>query len=122
MEKKKKEELRAHIKSPAVNKNLNVSHQNRHILDSGGYIEGRSYLFSGIDPDVLIKRHHGTGEIRLDSAGNWINKEFVTLDRDVGVYINPSTGEEGITDTFSIHYSKRGAHIVPARPSKRRQK
>ena len=104
------------IKSDSVDKSLNVVHQNRHIRDSDGYIDGRSYLYDGVDPEALIERYHGTGQVRFSTAGAWINKEFVTLDRAIGVHIDPDTGVSTPTNIFAIHYSKRrGAHIVPAR-------
>jgi len=111
-----KEQVRELICSDAVSKDLNIAHQNRHLRDSGGYIEGRSYLFDDVDPEILIQQYHGTGEIRLSRAGNWICKEFVTLDRNIGIHIGDDANIRTITNSFAIHYSKRGAHIVPSRP------
>ena len=34
-------------------------------------------------------------------------------DRDIGVAIDPETGEETPTSYFSIRYGKRGTHVVP---------
>lgn len=114
-----KEQIREQIRSDAVNKELNTAHQDRHFRDSGGYIEGRSYFYQDVDPATLIEKYHGTGEIRFSRAGNWTNKEFIFMDRDIGVHIDGSAGIESSTNGFSIHYSKRGAHIVPARPRRR---
>ena len=113
--KRKQQEIRDFIKSDSVNKKLNVAHQNRHICDSGGYIEGRSYLYSGVEPETLIEQYHGTGDIRFSAAGNWINKEFIKLDRDIGIHIEQRTGIHSTTNSFGIHYSKSGAHVVPSR-------
>ena len=112
-----KEQIRELIRSDEVNKNLNIAHQNWHIRESGSYRKGRGYLFFDIDEvKLLIEQYHGTGEIRLSKSGKWINKEFITLNKDIGVHIDGSTGVETITNTFAIHYSKqRGAHIVPSR-------
>ena len=114
-----KEKIREQIRSDAVNKELNTTHQDRHFRNSGGFIEGRSYFFEDVDPEALIRQYHGTGEIRLTRAGNWINKEFIFMDRDMGIHIDESTGIETVTNGFSIHYSNRGAHIVPSRPRRR---
>ena len=57
-----KEQIRELIRSDYVNKTLNVSHQNRHFRDSGGYIDGRSYFFDDVDPETLIQQYHGTGD------------------------------------------------------------
>ena len=118
--KRKQQEIRNLIMSAAIIKTLNNAHQNRHIRNSGDYIEGRSYLYDGVNPKALIDKYHGTGQIRSNNDGGWVNKEFISLDENIGVYINKSTGEEMITNSFSIHYCKRGAHIVPSRPSRRR--
>ncbi|WP_256363771.1 polymorphic toxin type 50 domain-containing protein [Geobacillus sp. T6] len=31
----------------------------------------------------------------------------------MGVHVNQTTGEETVTSSFRIHYSKTGIHIVP---------
>ena len=110
------QQIRDDILSDNISKDLNATHQNRHIKDSKDYIEGRS-IFDGTlsDAQELINTHHGTGEIRFSNAGNWIGKEFITLDRDIGTHIDDITKVETITNSFGIHYSKRGAHIVPSR-------
>ena len=110
------QQIRDEILSDRINKGLNETHQNRHIKDSGEYTDGRS-VFDGTleDAQQLINTHHGTGEIRFDRRGNWIGKEFITLDRDVGTHIDDVTSVETVTNSFGIHYSKRGAHIVPSR-------
>ena len=112
------EKIRKYIRSDAVNKNLNIVHQNRHIRESGDYREGRSYLYLTIDEiKILINQYHGTGEIRFSRAGDWIEKEFITLNKSIGVHVDNITGVKTITNSFAIHYSKhRGAHIVPSRP------
>ena len=112
----KKQQIRDEILSDRTNKSLNESHQNWHIKDSGEYKEGRS-IFDGTPEEAqeLISTYHGTGEIRLDRRGNWIGKEFIALDRDIGTHIDDVTKIETVTNSFAIHYSKRGAHIVPSR-------
>ena len=115
MEHQKQDEIRELIRSNKVNKNLNTLHQNRHVPDSGAYIKGRSYLFNEIDPITLIEQYHGTGNIKFSESGNWVNKEFITLDTDIGIHIEQKTGRQTATNSFGIHYSKKGAHIVPSR-------
>ena len=115
MKTKDHEQILTHIRSDAVNKDLNLTHQNRHIPSSGGYIEGRSFIYDDVDPKALIDRYHGTGSIRFSESGKWVNKEFITLDRDIGVQVEQLTGIQTPTNSFSIHYSKKGAHVVPSR-------
>ena len=116
VERQTQDEIREHIRSDAVNKDLNVAHQNRHIRGSENFDPTRSEFFGAADEArKLIQQYHGTGEIRFNQADEWINKEFIVLDRLIGRYSNKITGEDHDTNVFSIHYSKRGAHIVPAR-------
>lgn len=115
-EKKKKAEIRERIRSDEIPKKLNIGNQNKHIVDSKGYQEGRSYIYSDLNTvQDIINQRAGTGEIRLNDSGEWNNKEFITLDHDIGMYINPQSGERYPTNTVSIHYGKKGTHIVPAR-------
>ena len=94
---------------------MNVGNQNKHIRDSKGYIQGRSYIYGDLETaQELIKVYSGKGEIRLYDGKEWNKKEFVYVDYDIGVRVNPNTEEETPTNAFSIHYGKRGRHIVPA--------
>ncbi len=56
------EDIRKLIKSDAITKKVNVQKQNRHILGSPGYIEGRSYIYGDVETaQALVDRYHGTG-------------------------------------------------------------
>ena len=120
---KKKSEIREIIKSDTTPKKLNVGKQNEHIRESKGYKEGKSYIYGDLNTaQELVDKYHGTGDIRLNKKSGkweWNSKEFITLPDDIGVYINNHTGETFPTNTVSIHYSKRGTHIVPARRNDR---
>ena len=109
-------DIREHIKSNAVNKQVNPEKQGRHDLNSKYYIKGRSYLLPGIDAQELVDRHHGTGRPELSKNGEWKNKENVVADKIVGVRVDPNSGQEVDTNKVTIHYSKTGTHIVPAKP------
>jgi len=108
------ETIHERINFGEISKTVNTEKQNRHIRNSGAYLEGRSYLLDGIDPQGLVDRYHGTGEAKFTEAGRWKNKELIDADRIIGISINPATGEETATKRFVIHYSKTGVHIVPA--------
>lgn len=43
-------------------------------------------------------------------------REVVDFQEIIGKYVDPSTGKSYDTTMGTIHYSKEGAHIVPARP------
>ena len=115
-------DIREHIKSDAVNKQVNPEKQGRHDVSSKYYVKGRSYLLPGVDAQQLVDRYHGTGEVRLNRTGDkWINKEFVAADKDIGVNVNPATGIETVTNRFTIHYSNTGTHVVPTERRERAQ-
>ena len=112
-------EIQELIKSDTTLKKLNVGKQNQHIRESKGYKEGKSYIYGDLNTaQKIVDKYHGTGEIRLNKKTGqweWNNKEFITLPEDVGVYINNHTGETFPTNAVSIHYGKKGTHIVLAR-------
>lgn len=108
------ESIKDHIKSDAVSKDINPEKQNRHIRESDGYKEGRSYIFGGIEEaQALVTKYHGTGEPEIDKNGNWSHKEIVEVDFDIGANVRMKTSEEERTNRFKIHYSNTGAHVVP---------
>ena len=111
-------DMREHIKSDAVNKQVNPEKQSKHDKSCKGYIEGRSYLLPGVDAQELVDRYHGTGRPEMSKNGEWKNKENVVADKIVGVRVDPNTGQEVVTNKVTIHYSKTGTHIVPAKPWK----
>ena len=103
------------IKSDAVKKTINPEKQSRHDINSNGYITGRSYLLHGVNAQDLVNKYHGTGWSPLTETGKWKSKETVSIGEIIGVEVDRFTKEETLTDRFTIHYSKTGAHVVPAR-------
>lgn len=102
------------IESGKVSTTINADKQNRHIKDSGGYIEGRSYINGTVeDAQKLVDELSGTGELVFKPNGEWNNKEKVEANKVIGVDVNPSTMKETDTTKATIHYSKTGSHIVP---------
>ena len=118
--KEKVKEIRSLIRSDDTNKAINKGAQNKHIPSSKGYIKGRSYILGDLD-DVqeLVNRYSGTGEIKLTAKGEWANKEFVVADGMIGMVVDPETGDATSTKRFSIHYGRKGTHIVPAKEVER---
>jgi len=103
------------IKSDEFDKTVNAEKQNRHIRDSDGYVEGRSYLLDGVDAQKLVDRYHGTGFTPINKRGEWKNTETIEIENIIGISINPVTGVKTRTNIFTIHYSKTGTHIVPTK-------
>lgn len=51
-------------------------------------------------------------------TGRWLsgNKEVIDFGQIIGIYRNERTGCSRQTSRGTIHYSKTGAHVVPAPP------
>lgn len=119
----KDEKLRKAIRSD-YNLTINPGRQDKHIQGTNNYNQelkqGRykSYLLEGVDPQQLVDKYAGTGELRrVEKIGKWINKEFIEADENIGYWVYEETGKGHITNRFTISYSKeKGTHIVPARP------
>lgn len=106
--------VRNAVENNLISLNINTAKQNRHIVESGGFIKGRSRLNMDIDEaQKIVKELCGTGEPIFDSNGDWTHKERVSCKNIVGVHVNAVTGEETETDKLMIIYSKSGSHIVP---------
>ena len=61
----------------------------------------------------LVNKYGGKGDPgKRDINGIWT--EFADADYVVGKYY--SNGEYHETKRFTIHYSKKGAHVIPVRP------
>ena len=108
--------VKSAVSSGVVSATVNANKQNRHIKDSPGYVEGRSYIYGTLkDAQRLIDDLNGTGEALLDGKGNWLRKERVHAEDPVGVHIDKISGNETKTTNGLIVYSKTGAHIYPAK-------
>lgn len=117
---KKKEEIQKLIKSDEIPKTLNRGNQQKHIKDSPGYIQGRSYIYGDLNTaQGLVNIYHGTGEPVFNRKGEWSKKEVVSSDRIIGINVVPDTGEETETQRFVIHYGKKGTHVVPTKELKK---
>jgi hypothetical protein len=107
-------EIRDLIKSDKQPLSIEPGKQGKHILGHNNYIEGRSYLTISIEEaQELVNKHAGTGDIVISQSGDWRKQEIITTDKEIGVSIDPITGEKTPTRSFKIHYSNKGTHIVP---------
>lgn len=106
-------ETREYIKTKQPLK-IEVGKQGKHILGHNNYIEGRSYLTISLEEaQELINKYAGTGEIKTNSKGEWDKKETIKTNKEIGVNVSILDGSENKTNSFKIHYSKKGTHIVP---------
>ncbi len=96
---------------------VNAGQQNKHIPGTNEYKNAvnngqtKSIMY-GDKNDIqnLLDKKAGTGKFIGD------NKERVDFGQVIGEYVDPGTGNKERTTIGIIHYGKRGAHIVPARP------
>lgn len=76
--------------------------------------EHPSYItVSKMESQQIINKYSGSGKVHINENQF---KEIVSTDKNFGVYVEKYTGKEFKTNRGTIHYSKYGAHIVPAKP------
>ena len=102
------------------NLEIEISKQNKHLENTNEYkvslANGQQKSLITVSLDSL-KGYVGTGQqvgkiaIRLPGS-----KERVNFNKNIGIYIDPVTGNQTPTTIGIIHYSKNGYHIVPAKP------
>lgn len=108
--------VQALIRSEQIPKQINIGHQNKHLKDSKHYVPGKSYLYGDLETaQSLVTRYHGTGEPIFSRNGEWAHKEVVMQPTVIGVNVDNATGIETETRRFTIHYGKKGTHIVPTK-------
>lgn len=111
-----RQDMLSYIKSGELPLTLNNGNQNKHIINSHSYKpeDKKSYIIGGLEEaQNLVYKYYGKGEPKVTPDGKWTNKEFIIVDEDIGYVFNPETNEFEATNRFSIHYGKKGTHIVP---------
>lgn len=104
------------IASGTVATKVNREKQNRHIMSSAGYQQGKSYIAGTLeDAQRLIDELSGKGEALYSRDGKWLHKERVHSAETIGTHVDPKTGKETKTGNGIIVYSKTGSHIIPAK-------
>lgn len=112
--------LKNAIADGTVSTKLDKKKQGAHVKGNPMYEERvrngehPSYITVGkMEIQKIINQYSGTGEARIV---NGQYKEVVSTDSILGVYVHQYSGEEFPTTRGTIHYSKSGAHLVPAKP------
>ena len=112
--------LRAKIESGELPLTINIEKQQRHILPEGTseMPDGRSYLtVSMSQAQKIIELKHLTGEIHIRNTSSGLQiKEIIETDDDIGFDVRSGFA----TNRATIHYSKTGTHLVPAKRRNRR--
>jgi tetratricopeptide (TPR) repeat protein len=94
---------------------IEMGKQAKHLPGRKNFIIGNSeWLYP--DPKKKIRDLAGTGQKIKGGPGYPGYKERVDCGEIIGIYVNKETNERLPTSMAIIHYSKKGAHIVPARP------
>ena len=104
------------VASGAVTTKVNKEKQNRHIKNSAGYQQGKSYIAGTLeDAQNLVDELSGKGIALYSRDGKWLHKERVHSTETIGTHVDPKTGKETKTGNGIIVYSKTGSHIIPAK-------
>lgn len=92
-------------------KQINKQKQNKHIFGTKEFQNGKSEItISLFECQNLINKFSGRDQ-QLPSG-----RERVDFGKVIGYYVDENTGKKYQTTVGIIHYSKTGAHIVPATP------
>lgn len=103
------------LASGEISLKINKEKQGKHMPDRAD--KSRSFVTIPMEElQEIVNQYAGTGFIPEDEEGNWKHKEVVTLPIKIGVYVDLKTMKEIDTNKITIHYSKTGVHMVPARP------
>lgn len=103
--------IQERIKSDKTLKTIMEDKQNKHNVKN----DNDSYFYISLEEEQkLVNENAGKGIIMFDKKGSWNNKELVVTDKIIGKYINKNYDTIRETNSFIIHYSKEGVHIVPA--------
>ena len=123
----KKSTITERIEKGEISTKIISGRQNKHIEGTKQY---KDKYKDGANPqDVLtismeeaqelVDRYCGKGDPgKSDMNGTWT--EFMDADHVIGKYY--SNGEYHETKRFTIHYSKKGAHVIPVRPKEAMKK
>ena len=65
-----------------------------------------------VDAGELVKKHKGTGKIRIMPNAQY-PREIINADVNIGKTWVQSLQKYVNTKRFEIHYSSKGAHVVP---------
>lgn len=124
------EEALAYVCSDAQPKKVEVGKQNQHINGTkewrdrcekqGGAVQQSEVALTIEEIQALVYEYAGTGEMHVTGANPPQLREVVIVKgRIIGTW-RDRAGNSSETDSLAIHYSKKGAHVVPAKPSWRR--
>lgn len=106
----------AHREAFFKNIRYNFDAHNKHILGHNDYHEFRS-VWEHPDPEGLLRKFACKGIPHRGEPGLPNYKEAVDFREHIGIWKDKSGTQALPTTRGTIHYSNKGAHIVPSHPS-----
>lgn len=98
------------------NVKLHKPSQDKHISGTKNF-DNRKSVFEHPDPERLLSSYAGTGYKIQGELGQPEYREIIDFKTHIGIWKDKSGTEVLPTTIGTIHYSKKGAHIVPAHPN-----
>ena len=101
---------------------IETGKQNKHIEGTNEYntelANGRTNKsLLTTDPNSLTSQF-GTGkQVGNIPVGQPGSKEVIDFGKNIGYHVDKDTGVRTLTTEGTVHYSKKGAHVVPNYPS-----
>lgn len=96
---------------------IEINKQTKHIEGSWNFEpEKKRSLWTHPKPQDLLEKHAGRGQKIIGVSGQAGYRERVDFGEIIGIYIDEKTGLKTPTTRGIIHYSEKGAHIVPSTP------
>ncbi len=96
----------------------NFDAHNKHILGHNDY-DGIRSIFTHAEPERLLEKFAGKGLPKRGVAGENGFKESIDFKEVIGIWKNKNGTKTAPTTKGTVHYGKKGAHIVPADPATR---
>ena len=101
-----------------ANSEIHWGRQNKHIPGTNNYeVSKHRSILEHNNPTTLLKKHAGSGIPERGTPGMPGYKETIDFREHIGIWKSPDGSLQLPTTRGTIHYSKDGAHIVPARPN-----
>lgn len=94
----------------------NFDAHNKHLAGHNDYKAGRS-IWDHPNPEGLFKKFKGTGRPERGTPGIAGYKESVDFGEYIGIWKNEKGTIALPTNRGTIHYSNKGAHIIPSDPN-----
>jgi len=94
----------------------NFDSHNKHVLGHNDFVDGKS-IWDHKDPENLLKRFAGKGRAERGVPGLSGYKETIDFQEYIGIWKNKDKTIQLPTTRGTVHYGKKGAHIVPADPN-----